>query len=74
MKYILVTGAFGGMGQSAVDLYVKNGFTVFALDKKIGKAKDGVIPIETDITDILSVKNAFETVKSYTDNIFISMY
>ena len=70
MKYILVAGAFGGMGKCAVDLFVKNGFKVFALDKNIGEEKAEVIPIKTDITDILSVKNALDIVKSYTDNLF----
>lgn len=34
-KYVLVTGAYGGMGSSTVKTLVKNGFTVFALDKTI---------------------------------------
>ena len=35
MKYVLVTGAYGGMGYSVVKTLAKNGFTVFALDKKV---------------------------------------
>lgn len=70
MKYVLVTGAYGGMGSSAVELFIKNGFTVFALDKVTEKEREGVIPIKADITDEESVKNAFEVVKSYTNNLF----
>ena len=31
--------------------------------------EDNIIPIEADLTDIESVKNAFEKVKTYTDSI-----
>ena len=88
-KYVLVTGAYGGMGSSTVKTLVKNGYTVFALDKTI-KAIDKtteitdtptfnstkldeetkIIPIETDVTDEQSVLNAFEKVKSVTQNLF----
>ncbi len=70
MKYILITGAYGGMGEKAVELLVKNGYTVFALDRNIKQTKEGVIPILVDITDITSVKTAFDKIKSITDNLF----
>ncbi len=108
-KYVLVTGAYGGMGNSTVKTLVKNGFTVFALDKAVKTAKtvetvgeitqpveigepnetiktvdsthsaynantldeeSKIIPIETDVTDEQSVLNAFEKVKSVTQNLF----
>ena len=69
-KYVLVTGAYGGMGSSTVKTLVKNGYTVFALDKTIGKEESGIIPIQADITDEQSVTNAFEKVKSVTQNLF----
>lgn len=34
MKYILVTGAFGGMGRATVKALTEKGFRVFALDKR----------------------------------------
>ena len=37
MKYILVTGACGGMGQKAVERLAAQGFGVLALDKKAGR-------------------------------------
>ena len=70
MKYAVVTGAYGGMGKRAVEELVKSGFTVFALDKQIGEATERVIPIQTDVTDAESLKNAFKTVKSVTDEVF----
>ena len=46
-KYVLVTGAYGGMGNSTVKTLVKNGYTVFALDKTI-KALDKTTEIADD--------------------------
>ena len=69
-KYVLVTGAYGGMGKSTVKTLVKNGYTVFALDKTVENEEDGIIPVQADITDEQSVTNAFEKVKSVTQNLF----
>ncbi len=70
MKYVVVTGAYGGMGQNTVDCLVKQGYYVFALDKNIGSAKENVLPIEVDLTNIESIKSAFEKVNSITESIF----
>lgn len=69
MKYVLVTGAYGGMGYKTVRLLKENGFTVFALDRKVQDAEDNVIPIEMDVTDIQSVKNAFDRVQAVTNQL-----
>ena len=70
MKYILVTGAFGGMGRATVKALAGRGFSVFALDRKVGKAEEGIIPVETDITDEESVAAALLKVKEYTESLF----
>lgn len=70
MKYILVTGAFGGMGRATVKALAEIGFSVFALDRKVGKAEEGIIPVEADITDEESVAAALLKVKEYTDSLF----
>ena len=67
MKYVLVTGAYGGMGKKTVDLLAKQGFSVFALDRKVGEAQEGVIPVEADITNEESVRLAMEKVRAITD-------
>ena len=69
-KYVVVTGAFGGMGREAVKSLVGSGYTVFALDKKVGNAQENVIPIEVDVSDFSSVKSAVERVKAVTNKIF----
>lgn len=69
MKYAVVTGAAGGMGKAAVKKLAAEGFRVFALDKKKPEEAEGVIPIETDVTDEKSVLFAAETVRKTTDKI-----
>lgn len=46
MKYILVTGAFGGMGRAMTKTLSEKGFCIFALDKKVGKAKENISLVE----------------------------
>ena len=70
MKYVLITGAYGGMGYKTVQELAEQGVTVFALDKKVQNPEENVIPIATDVTDAESVKNAYEKVKSVTDELF----
>lgn len=66
MKYVLVTGAYGGIGQKTVELLKERGFAVFALDRETGPAQEKVIPVQADITDAESVKRAFEQVSAVT--------
>ena len=70
MKYIIVTGAYGGMGRKTIDLLKKQGFCVIAIDKTIGAAEKNVIPLQVDITDVESVKCAFEKVKTVTNELY----
>ena len=69
MKSILVTGAYGGMGEKTIKELSAKGYTVFALDKKIGDPLENVIPIPVDMTDIDSIKSAYEKISSVTDNL-----
>ncbi len=70
MKYVLVTGAYGGMGKSVIQKLADNGYYVFAVDKKVGDLTNNVLPIETDITSVKSVKNAFKIIKQKTDALY----
>lgn len=69
MKYVLVTGAYGGMGKATVELMKNKGYYVFALDKTVGEKEENVHPIQTDLTDEESVKRAFDEVSSITDEL-----
>lgn len=70
MKYILVTGAYGGMGSATVKMLSERGFCVFALDKRAGGAGNNIIPIEADITSEEGIAAVAETMKKYTDELF----
>ncbi len=70
MKYILVTGAYGGIGRATVDSLKTQGFCVIALDKRTGSASENVIPLQADITNSESVKAAFIQVKGITDELY----
>lgn len=74
MKYVLVTGAYGGMGRAVVKALSDNGYFVMALDKNIGEASDNVMPIQADITDDDSVAAAFERVRGVTDGLFAILH
>ncbi len=70
MKYVLITGAYGGMGKKTTEMLVKAGYTVFALDKNVGEKTQGVFPVKADVTDVDDIKAAFDTVKKVTDELF----
>lgn len=70
MKYILVTGAYGGIGSAVAKMLSERGFCVFALDKRAGAAEKNIIPIAADITSEESISAAAETVRKYTDELF----
>lgn len=70
MKYILVTGAFGGMGRATTKALAENGFCVFALDKNIGKAEKNIVPIKADVSNEESLRCALEEVKRHTESLF----
>ena len=69
MKYVVVTGAYGGIGKGIVKRLKDNGYFIFALDKKVENKEDNVFPIECDITDISSINNAYDIIKSETTEI-----
>ena len=72
MKYVLVTGACGGMGRCAVGALRAQGYGVIALDKEItGTEPDGgILYVAADITDEQSLIPAFEKVRAVTGELF----
>lgn len=70
MQYILVTGAYGGMGSAATKLLLQKGYAVIALDRNIGAEQDNLFPVEVDVTDEESIISAFQKVKSITDELY----
>ena len=70
MKYVVITGAYGGMGYQTAKLLAGQGFTVFALDKAVKEPEENIVPIQTDVTDLESIKQAFERVKEMASELF----
>lgn len=70
MKYVLVTGAYGGMGKATIKLLKEKGYFIFALDKKVEEKEDNIMPIECDITNEESILLAFEQIKKVTNELF----
>ncbi len=70
MKYVLITGAYGGMGYATAKELASQGYTVFALDKKVGEEEENILPVQADITDTESIRFAFERVKAVTAELF----
>ena len=70
MQSILITGANGGMGRAAAQLFAQQGFRVFALDRTPGDARENVIPIPADITSEESILDAVRQVQEQTDSLY----
>ena len=69
MKYVLITGAGGGMGRATVDKFLSMGYGVFALDLYPCPARENVIPIQADVTSEDSVVAAFKKVVAVCDGL-----
>lgn len=64
---IVITGASSGLGRAAAELFVRNGFTVYALSRHAEEtdfpnADERLIRINTDVTEEVSVHRAAEKV------------
>lgn len=75
MKYVLLTGATGGLGGAVVQSLSKRGYTLFTAGTNQEKLKllgsmPNVIPVDMDVTDLSSVEDACETVRTYTDKLY----
>lgn len=74
MKSILITGAYGGMGCAAAELFASQGYRVFALDRKVGDARENIIPIEADVTNEESLRSAFDRVREQTESLYAILH
>ena len=66
MKTVLVTGASAGIGKATVELFLKHGYKVYAVARRIEKMEDlkilGAIPIQMDVTDNRSMEAGIEKI------------
>lgn len=72
MKYVLVTGASGGMGQATVRALRHDGYGVLALDRAFPAdvPDDGIWRITADVTNPESVQHAADAVRRITDSLY----
>ena len=74
MKYVVITGAYGGMGYAAAKALAAHGYGVFALDKTVREAEENIVPVEVDVTDAASVERAVAAVRAQTDEIYAILH
>lgn len=70
MKYVLISGANGGMGKETVSYLLKQGFYIIALDNKEMEKQDNVYPILVDVINEESIKDAFNKVSEITNSLY----
>lgn len=74
MKYVVVTGAYGGMGR-AITLALRDaGYFVFAVDRNVKDAEEGILPIRADITKMKDIDKAISVIQSKTDTVFAVLH
>lgn len=70
MKYVLVTGGAGGLGQCVARYFASKGYRVFVCDiKKTSYKQNNLISIAMDIRNMNSVMSAFKKVRKHTDHL-----
>lgn len=70
MKYALITGSARGMGRATALKLASNGYKVFSCDiNKAQEEVENIVQIKLDVTNMESVKNAFEVVSKQTDRL-----
>ena len=74
MKYVLISGANGGMGKETISYLVNQGYYVLALDNKEMEKQENVYPILADVTNEESINNAFNKVCEITSSLYASIY
>ena len=70
-KYMVITGAAGGIGRATVKLFAKNGWRVIGIDRaEFGTdfAKNGQF-IQADISEPSQLEAIFEQVRDFTDTL-----
>ena len=70
-KYVLLSGANGGIGIKTLEVLIKNGYQVIALDINNNNIKDLDIPfIKCDITSKEDINDAFKMVNKITNELY----
>lgn len=73
-KTAVVTGAYGGMGKATVAALACAGYRVFALDINVEEGNENIIPFQVDVTDEMSVYEAFHWISEMIDKIDVLIH
>ena len=57
------------MGKKTVELLIKQGYQVFALDQNVEEIEGNVVPIKIDVTDEKSIEDAYLQIQKSTDEL-----
>ena len=69
-KYIIVTGACGGMGRKTVEVLAKSGYHIVSLDRIKKEEIENVSQIVVDITNKDELENAYQEIIKETKDIY----
>ena len=69
MKNVVITGGASGMGRATALMLAENGYNVFSCDIKKAEEKENICQLIVDVTDMESVKNAYEIISSKADSL-----
>lgn len=70
-KFVLLSGANGGIGKSILSILINNGYKVIALDLSNEQIKNEDCKfIKCDVTNKSDIDNAFESIKSITPSLY----
>lgn len=71
-KFVLVTGAYGGLGRAVVEALLEKGYAVFASDIIIDEKLENnrLMPIHIDVTNDRSIFKAYQLISEYTDSLY----
>lgn len=79
MKYVLITGASGGMGLAMVEFLKQQDYFIFALDKILIEKEANVMPIYVDVTKYETIDESLKLIKEKTNHLdyilhFVGIY
>lgn len=81
MKYVLISGASGGMGTSVVKELLDEGYFVFALDNNLSQGLKSITTqqknlqfFKVDLTDSQSIQDAYTKVSSITNELYAILH
>lgn len=69
MRYVLLTGASGGMGRTTAEMLAAKGYCVLALDRTPAEPAERIVPIVADITDEDGLQAAVTAVRAVTERL-----